>query len=171
MFGCLSVRNHSLCVFSDVRSFVPQVWFVPKSAQAVTMSFPSEAEALSVLAELRRTIDPETSKPFEAENSRADPAYIRAALAVQRQRQSPSSALVALFRARLVALVGPTHFQGPLAARARHLERRRLHCLWRFRCSAVTPRRRSPTASRTTPEPLACASRTRRGCTRASAGS
>tara|TARA_B100000767_G_C19437352_1_gene398517 strand:+ start:304 stop:456 length:153 start_codon:yes stop_codon:yes gene_type:complete len=37
-----------------------------------------------VLAELRRTIDPETSKPFEAENSRADPTCIRAALAVQR---------------------------------------------------------------------------------------
>ena len=48
------------------------------------MPVPTEAEALSVLAELRRTIDPETSKPFEAENSRADPAYIRAALAVQR---------------------------------------------------------------------------------------
>ena len=48
------------------------------------MPVPTEAEALSVLAELRRTIDPETSKPFDAENSRADPAYIRAALAVQR---------------------------------------------------------------------------------------
>ena len=45
---------------------------------------PTEAEALLVLAELRRTIYPETAEPFETECSRADPAYIQAALAVRR---------------------------------------------------------------------------------------
>ena len=138
MFGCL-IGCHPEC---------PPLRPTSVPGRSRTMPVPTEAEALSVLAELRRTIDPETSKPFEAENSRADPAYIRAALAVQRQRQSPSSALVALFRARLVALVGPTHFQGPLAARARHLERRRLHCLWRFRCSGKARKCATRSASR-----------------------
>ena len=50
----------------------------------MSVAYPTEAEALLVLAELRRAIDPATNKPFEAENSRADPAYIRAALAVRR---------------------------------------------------------------------------------------
>ena len=56
----------------------------PSFACEMSVPCPTEAEAEAILAELRRTIDPETKKPFEAENSRADPAYIRAALAVRR---------------------------------------------------------------------------------------
>ena len=50
----------------------------------MSVPLPTEAEALSVLADLRRTINPETGQPFVAENSRADPVYVRAALAVLR---------------------------------------------------------------------------------------
>lgn len=56
----------------------------PSFAREMSVPLPTEAEALSVLADLRRTINPETGQPFVAENSRADPVYVRAALAVLR---------------------------------------------------------------------------------------